>query len=1073
MAGTKRGETEVNFKLHLPIDKRPIQLTPEQIKSQINWTAVLIKDLDKIIDKLENTINSFYIACFAMTAIVIVSQFFKGVGERRREAAEKAAEEKKLEGIKEEVGDGFKEAQKNIDRYKELEEKIKVKGGLNKLSTDEIVEYYDLVKDDPGYSTQKRNYEKSELKLNTLIMERFPELEAEGLEAKKAELFPELYTQKEVPAKFRDAGALHVLNDKDGKKIGSLVIKNGQIFKKGEPTIPLDNTILYDKDKQAYRINQETKQIEPYSSPYKNEKSKSGKTIYKDKVEGKNVYIVPASVGTNLPGQLGKDVTKYRRVHGDIYFVYYPGKRVVPHVVTGKEPNPQVDGSLPSYEKGTPQYIAFERGMGNVHYAQKSGIKSAQVFGKPFTISDAKSFFVSEAIQCDEVMSPTQCKMLFNACDPVVCPPSRCNLGGKLKGKVTSVQQSGLIGSVALCFPNIKEGIIVPFCLTGIRNSLKTIRGNLELYQRCLEKLLEGESVGICDQLRSVFICDIIWREFIGPIFDMAANSLLDKVRPGRGGGEYISGVKGPMERAKGVSSYFVQSYAQEMFAAYKGRVSAEIGTELCKVGIYGKVPAFGDIFADIVAGGDPVQYSAKFSEHVHSKVVGNSEYNVYYQIRAGSSKEPVNYVVTLQKCGPTQIHKFLVGRGVVKTNDIIDESVNMIGPSGCKEICMSVNADKRCVFGKVISTSWMLQEGADAINEKMLGREITEASACIPNYDAVLTAAVNRQCSIVSPGKNWERVGVCGIGEGRNKGDCWMEIDTADKEFKRSIEKRICRGVICTKNKFCVGEPVNVLEGGDVCCESVGDIVGDCKSKPFVKEIESELKKVKNEIGDGVVLLDKWFNGGLKESGEFGNRRMLSDDEAVQLRDLLDEKPFESYLYLSMTFLYNEDYENAEKAINMIELKGYEDELNKRLEHYNLGMGLIIDAKISLGDEKAKEFCSIYIKDMESKLESLGEEDKEKVTVVNKCEKFKEEKPEEAESAVVGLITGDSPIRKLESEDKLTIDGKVKIIDTVVRDFVNEKTIIIKYVGSDSTDTYSIDITIKQIPGFQKVERP
>ena len=98
---------------------------------------------------------------------------------------------------------------------------------------------------------------------------------------------------------------------------------------------------------------------------------------------------------------------------------------------------------------------------------------------------------------------------------------------------------------------------------------------------------------------------------------------------------------------------------------------------------------------------------------------------------------------------------------------------------------------------------------------------------------------------------------------------------------------------------------------------------------------------------------------------------------------------------------------------------------------------------------------------------------DKEKVTVVNKCEKFIEDKPEEADSAVVGLITGDSPIRKLESEDKLTIDGKVKIIDTVVRDFVNEKTIIIKYVGSDSTDTYSIDITIKQIPGFQKVERP
>ena len=68
--------------------------------------------------------------------------------------------------------------------------------------------------------------------------------------------------------------------------------------------------------------------------------------------------------------------------------------------------------------------------------------------------------------ECEDFMSPGDCQLMFNVCDPVICPSSRCDLGGKMK--VANVVQSGIIGSIALCLQNIKEGIIIPVCLTGI-----------------------------------------------------------------------------------------------------------------------------------------------------------------------------------------------------------------------------------------------------------------------------------------------------------------------------------------------------------------------------------------------------------------------------------------------------------------------------------------------------------------------------------------------------------------------------------------------------------------------------
>src|SRR3989344_5011815 len=49
--------------------------------------------------------------------------------------------------------------------------------------------------------------------------------------------------------------------------------------------------------------------------------------------------------------------------------------------------------------------------------------------GHDFTVSYGKSKTVLDGAtaSCFDVMDPGDCKLLFNTCDPVMCPPSRFN----------------------------------------------------------------------------------------------------------------------------------------------------------------------------------------------------------------------------------------------------------------------------------------------------------------------------------------------------------------------------------------------------------------------------------------------------------------------------------------------------------------------------------------------------------------------------------------------------------------------------------------------------------------------
>ncbi|MEX2017215.1 MAG: hypothetical protein WD876_01970, partial [Candidatus Pacearchaeota archaeon] len=212
--------------------------------------------------------------------------------------------------------------------------------------------------------------------------------------------------------------------------------------------------------------------------------------------------------------------------------------------------------------------------------AHKDGASSVTIDGKVYRVGEPASD--APEIQCTDVMSPQQCQILFNVCDPVICPSSRCNLGGQYS--VRDVIQSGFIGSALLCLPNAREGIIIPVCLTGINAALDGWIQIEKSHRSCLQEQIEtGKTVGICDEIYSVYACEFAWRQGLPAAKAIIPNligSLLGQNV--RGGGEYLS-AKDAFSNAEKSFDFFTQYYAKNSFDAFKARSLEEAGTPLCK----------------------------------------------------------------------------------------------------------------------------------------------------------------------------------------------------------------------------------------------------------------------------------------------------------------------------------------------------------------------------------------------------------------------------------------------------------------------------------------------------------
>ena len=148
-----------------------------------------------------------------------------------------------------------------------------------------------------------------------------------------------------------------------------------------------------------------------------------------------------------------------------------------------------------------------------------------------------------------------------------------------------------------MCLPNFKEGVYIPVCLTGVKAGIDGWLSVLESYQGCLQENLEtGSTIGICDEINSIYMCEFFWRQAF-PIAKLAIPKIMGLLagQTSRGGGEYM-GVQSAWQNAQNSLNYFTQNYALNSFNAFKYRSTEQVGADVCKSFVSLSYPCGADI---------------------------------------------------------------------------------------------------------------------------------------------------------------------------------------------------------------------------------------------------------------------------------------------------------------------------------------------------------------------------------------------------------------------------------------------------------------------------------------------
>ena len=405
-------------------------------------------------------------------------------------------------------------------------------------------------------------------------------------------------------------------------------------------------------------------------------------------------------------------------------------------------------------------------------------------------------------MQCYNFMSPSDCKLLFNLCDPVVCPSSRCNYGGTYY--VKDVIQSGIIGSVLLCLPNFREGIYIPVCLSGIKAGIDGWISVLKSYRDCLQESLDtGKMIGICDEIYGIHACEFFWRQSL-PLVKMIIPKTMEWVlgQNVRGGGEYL-GVASAWTNAENSIDYFAQYYAASSYQAFKGRIVEGVGDAVCKNSISGVYPEGGDLLDSLTDPDSPPQFHGRFDEIPFTTATNPpiSQYKVYYHIYAGETSRAY-YNVYLQGDSGDSLYqdtasRRVVASGYIATGEYASETKDFTAPSGYKKLCINVNGQEECGF-KQVSTSFAVDWVKDQYIKEQAGetnvkteKECVSGSSSLyslitPSIEGAADEIINpaiyergiiRICATANPGKGtdssrWTEVGYCGDTNIK----CWLD---------------------------------------------------------------------------------------------------------------------------------------------------------------------------------------------------------------------------------------------------------------------------------------------------------
>lgn len=506
-----------------------------------------------------------------------------------------------------------------------------------------------------------------------------------------------------------------------------------------------------------------------------------------------------------------------------------------------------------------------EKARQSIEEAQRayaSGARRVRIGGVSYDVGSPA--VQTPAVQCQDFMSPKECQILFNVCDPVVCPSSRCDLGGTYP--VQDVIQSGVIGSIALCLPNAKEGIVVPICVSGVQTGLDGFLSVQKSYRDCLQQNIEtGETVGICDEVYSIYICDFFWRQAL-PLAKLTIPKILSaifKENP-RGGGEYL-GVKDALSKAQDSIEFFKGFYAENSWKAFKLRSTDEVGAEVCKSFPSVIFPGSGDFLDSLTDPDSPTQYTGKFQEIPYTTATNppTSHYKVSYHIYAGKDTGVYYQVALKQGTGSSYYQDTMFDRkvasGYIPAGEYATNSTDFTAPSGFKYLCITVNGRENCDFEQV-STSFAVNYMSELYIQEQTTTQVKTEEECIsgtaslysllnPNIQnaaeeildpKIYENGIIRVCATDNPGKGtdeswedpeearWTPVGVCGD----TKVKCWLDRDKV-KEIVHSlnIEDNILSQ---TATNY---ENVLFNEGDYLTTKEFKEAIEDIKDETYVKK--------------------------------------------------------------------------------------------------------------------------------------------------------------------------------------------------------------------------------------------
>ncbi len=459
--------------------------------------------------------------------------------------------------------------------------------------------------------------------------------------------------------------------------------------------------------------------------------------------------------------------------------------------------------------------------------------------------------------QCQDFMSPEDCLLLFNVCDPVICPSSRCDFGGQYP--VADVIQTGIVGSALLCLPNVNDGVVIPVCLTGVQAGIDGYVSILKQHQACLQENLDtGRTIGICDAIYSIYMCEFFWRQ-AAPIANVLVPKVVEFAYTGGqghalGGGEYLT-VQSAWDNAQQSVDYFTNEYAVNSLQAFNLRSVDEAGGQFCKAFVSAKGP---DAFETLIEPDSPPQFHAWFSSFTHSDatVPATAQYKVFYHIFAGNDAGRA-YSVYLKDAPQSSFYNYpatiQVATDFVTRGDARSDTRDFTAPEGYKQLCVRIDGDEECGFGQVTSSFAIDVLRGEFVKDELTRTDIKSETACIsgqanaaallsPNVQEagqelltpdVYNRGVVRICATDNPGRGTEperfqKVGHCGNENIR----CWLDkrsVDNALSAQNVGAREETLEELLQSQKEFIESEEgVQFLDDGEIEKELGGVLSGD-----------------------------------------------------------------------------------------------------------------------------------------------------------------------------------------------------------------------------------------------------